>query len=229
MTRKELFGVSVVSAVALMGSFVCSPVFAEGPVNISIVEMVDDEIGGYKVWEDITDAMPGMNYSAIPQVKNNGTISVPVTMCLTESGKDGEGNDIELDPKTFQIDINDSHWTKVSGEDSGGVVASPILVCYKHSTELAPGELTEPLFHEVHLSEELGNGHQDATFTLHLEAYAGEDVPEDDPTVVTPEEPDTGAFTNSEPLTVGGYVVLSLGAVILTILVFCLLKRRRGL
>lgn len=226
---KKMFGVSVVSAVALMGSFVCFPVFADGPVNIGIVEMVYDGSGGYKYWEDITDAMPGMTYSAIPQVRNDGTITVPVTMCLTESGKDEEGNDIELDPRTFQIDINDDDWTKISGEDSGGAVASPILVCYKHNTELAPGELTEPLFHEVYLSEELGNEHQNATFTLHLDAYAGEDVPEDDPTVVTPEEPDTGAFTNSEPLTVGGYVVLSLGAVILTILVFCLLKRRRGL
>ena len=231
VAKRELLYASVagVLSLTLTSQFVCFPVFAEGAVDISIVELVDDGSGGYKPWEDITGAMPGMTDNAVPQVRNDGTITVPVTMCLTESGKDGEGKDIVLDPKTFQIDINDGHWTKVSGEDSGGVVASPILVCYKHSTELAPGELTEPLFHEVYLSEELGNEHQNATFTLHLDAYAGEDVPEDDPTVVTPEEPDTGAFTNSEPLTVGGYVVLSLGAVILTILVFCLLKRRRGL
>lgn len=230
MLRKELFGLGGMMALVMAGGFICSPVFAEGPVDITIVEKGDDGSGGIiSEWQDIAGAMPGMTYNAVPQVRNDGTITVPVTMCLTESGKDGEGKDIVLDPKTFQIDINDGHWTKMSGEDSGGAVASPILVCYKHNTELAPGELTEPLFHEVHLSEELGNEHQNATFTLHLDAYAGEDVSEDDPTVVTPEEPDTGAFTNSEPLTVGGYVVLSLGAVILTILVFCLLKRRRGL
>ena len=201
MTKRGLFRVAGVLSLTMAGAFVYSPVFAEGPVDITIVEKGDDGSGGIiSEWQDITGAMPGMTYNAVPQVRNDGTITVPVTMCLTESGKDGEGKDIVLDPKTFQIDINDGHWTKMSGEDSGGAVASPILVCYKHNTELAPGELTEPLFHEVYLSEELGNEHQNATFTLHLDAYAGEDVPEDDPTVVTPEEPDTGAFTNSEPL-----------------------------
>lgn len=219
MIKREMFGISVISVLSL-GMFVAVPVFAEGPVDINIVEKVDDGSGGYKDWEDITDAMPGMTYSAIPQIKNDGEMATPVTMCLSESGKNGEGEEIALDARTFQIDINDSYWTKVSGKDSGGAVASPISVCYKYNVDLAVGELTEPLFYEVYLSEELGNEHQNATFTLHLDAYAGEDVPE---------EPDTGAFTNSEPLTTGGFVVLSLGAVILTILVFCLLKRRRGL
>lgn len=230
MTKRSRVCFSVIGAL-MVGGFISVPVFAEGPVDISIVEKVDDGSGGYKDWEDITDAMPGTTYSAIPQVKNDGEMATPVTMCLSESGKngEGEGEEIALDARTFQIDINDSYWTKVSGKDSGGVEASPISVCYKYNADLAVGELTEPLFYEVYLSEKLGNEYENATFTLHLDAYAGEDVPEDDPTVVTPEEPDTGVFTNSEPLTVGGYVVLSLGAVILTILVFCLLKRRRGL
>lgn len=220
MTKKSLLSAAMVGAL----SFVGCPVFAEGPVDITIVEKGDDGSGGIiSEWQDITGAMPGMTYNAVPQVRNDGAITVPVTMCLTESGKDGEGKDIVLDPKTFQIDINDDDWTKISGEDSGGAVASPILVCYKHNTELAPGELTEPLFREVYLSEELGNEHQNATFTLHLDAYAGEDYP-DDP--VTPEEPDTGASTNSEPLTTGGYVVLSLGMVtLLTMIVYLLQKR----
>ena len=220
--KKSVFSIGAMGVLVggLMSSLVGFPVFAEGPVDINIVEKVDDGSGEYKDWEDITDAMPGMTYSAIPQIKNDGEMATPVTMCLSESGKNGEGEEIALDARTFQIDINDSYWTKVSGKDSGGAVASPISVCYKYNVDLAVGELTEPLFYEVYLSEELGNEHQNATFALHLEAYAGEDVPE---------EPDTGAFTNSEPLTVGGYVVLSLGAVILTILVFCLLKRRRGL
>ena len=222
MTKKSLLGAAVVGAL----SFVGCPVFAEGPVDVTIVEKGDDGSGGIiSEWQDITGAMPGMTYNAVPQVRNDGTITVPVTMCLTESGKDREGNDIELAPRTFQIDINDDDWTKISGNDSGGAVASPILVCYKHNTELAPGELTEPLFHEVYLSEELGNAHQNATFTLHLDAYAREDAPEDDPTVVTPEEPDTGVFTNSEPLTTGGYVVLSLGVAVLFSMISYLVAR----
>ena len=220
MTKKSLLGAAMVGAL----SFVGCPVFAEGPVDITVVEKGDDGSGGIiSEWQDITGAMPGMTYNAVPQVRNDGTITVPVTMCLTESGMDEVGNVIELDAGTFQIDINNEHWVKISGEDSGGAVASPILVCYKYNTELAPGELTEPLFHEMYLSEELGNKHQNATFTLHLDAYAGEDYP-DDP--VTPEKPDTGGFTNSEPLTTGGYVLLSLGMVtLLTMIVYLLQKR----
>ena len=221
MTERRLFGVGAASilSIACAGGFVYSPVFAENPVDISIVELVDDGSGNLNPWQDITDAMPGMSYSAIPRVLNNGTISVPVTMCLSESGMDVMGNVIELDAGTFQIDINDGYWTKISGEDSDGVVVSPITVCYKYNSELAVEETTEPLFYAVHLSERLGNEHQNATFSLHLEAYAGEEVPVDEETdgneEVLPSNPDTGANTNSEPLTTGWYVSLSVGLVAL--------------
>ena len=229
MANKGKLYVSLASVLSLTlaGQFVYFPVFAEGPVDISIVEKVNDGTGNYKDWEDITDAMPGMSYSAIPQVKNNGTISVPVTMCITESGVDEVGNVAELDEGTFRININDTYWTRVSGEDSGGTVTSPIVVCYKYNSELAVGEITEPLFYEVYLSERLGNEHQNATFNLHLEAYAGEEVPVDSETEdeILPNNPNTGEFTNSEPLTTTGYVFLSLGAVTLTGMVLYLLRK----
>ena len=231
MAKKSIFGICAASAltVGFVGGFMGCPVFAEGPVDISIVEKVNDGTGNYKDWEDITDAMPGMNYSAIPQVKNNGTMAVPVTMCITESGMDEVGNVIELDAGTFQIDINDEHWVKISGEDSGGTVSSPIVVCYKYNSELAVGEITEPLFYEVYLSERLGNEHHNATFRLHLDAYAGEEKPVDEETEgseeVLPNNPNTGEFTNSEPLTTTGYVFLSLGAVTLIGMIIYMLQK----
>lgn len=231
MANKNKLCVSLASVLSLIlaGQFIYFPVFAEGAVDISIVETVNDGAGGYKDWEDIADAMPGVSYSAIPQVKNNGTIAVPVTMCITESGVDMVGNVIELDAGTFQIDINDAYWTRVSGEDSDGTVTSPIVVCYKYISDLAVGEITEPLFYEVYLSERLGNEHQNATFRLHLDAYAGEEMPVDEETEggeeVLPSNPNTGEFTNSEPLTTTGYVFLSLGAVTLTSMVLYLLRK----
>ena len=227
MTKRNILSAVVCGVALVISGLVSVPVLAEGPVDISIVEKVNDGTGNYKDWEDIIDAMPGMNYSAIPQVKNNGTIAVPVTMCIAESGMDEVGNVIELDAGTFQIDINDEHWVKISGEDSGGTVSSPITVCYKYNSELAVGEITEPLFYEVYLSERLGNEHQNATFNLHLEAYAGEEAPVDSETEdeILPNNPNTGEFTNSEPLTTTGYVFLSLGAVTLIGMVIYLLKK----
>lgn len=213
MTR-GLFSIGVASVLVagVFSGFVGFPVFADGPVDISIVEKVDDGTGNYKDWEDITGAMPGAVYSAIPRVKNNGTIAVPVNMCLSESGMDAAGNGIGLEAGTFAIEINDGYWTRIDGEDGGGALRSPIEVCYRYNSELAVGGVSEPLFYEVSLSSELGNEYQGATFTLHLEAYASGDLPDE---VVSPGEPDTGAFTNSEPLTTVGYVALSVGLIAL--------------
>ena len=213
MTKKEL--ISSVAISVLAGGFVAFPVFAESPVNISIVEMGDDGAGNLiSEWQDITGAMPGMTYNAVPRIQNDGTETVAVRMCLTESGMDVRGNVIELDDGTFAIDINDAYWTKDTGNDDGGAVSSPINVCYKYNTELMAGEVTEPLFSEVSLSSELGNEHKNATFNLHLYAEAIGGTPEPTPTP-TPENPDTGTMTNSEPLTKPAAILLTLGAVTL--------------
>lgn len=227
MSKKLLFGL-VVASLPLIGF----PVFAEGPVDISIVEEVDDGTGIYRDWEDITSAMPGMTYSAIPRIKNNGTISVSAVMCLTESGVDANGNAIGLDTGTFSIEINHSYWTRISGADNSGTVTSPIEVCYKYHTKLEVDEITEPLFSEVYLSDRLGNEYGNATFSLHLDAYAEEDHP-DEPAATdetpdeTPNEPNTGLFTNSASLTTEGYVFLSIGAVLLISMTIWWLKRAK--
>ena len=73
MTKGEIFGISMISVLSLgVGGFIGFPVFAEGPVDISIVEKVDDGHGGYKEWEDITGAMPGCMTRA-SECRRNGT------------------------------------------------------------------------------------------------------------------------------------------------------------
>lgn len=193
MTRKELFGVSVVSVVALMGSFVCSPVFAEGLVDIDIVEMADDGTGNYIPWTDIVGAMPGEVYSAIPRVKNNGETAVIVKMCLSQSATDEGGESVALPNNTFGILINES-WTIGSSETD--VVNPATGNCYIYNSKLEVGEVTEPLFTEVSLSNELGNEYRNNTFSLYLEAEARDgEAPEPTPTPSpepTPESPNTG-------------------------------------
>jgi len=217
MTKKGLFGVSVVSVVALMGSFVCSPVFADGPVNISIVEVADDGNENLNLWEDITGAMPGETYSAIPRVKNDGELPVSVRMCLSESATDAGGGTINLIPNTFGIEINE-HWV-LDAEASMDAGDPAVGNCYNYDSEVAVGAVTEPIFTEVTLSSALGNEYKNATFNLHLVADAiGDKQDEPDEPVkpdVTPSNPDTGANTNSEPLTTVWYVSLSVGLVVL--------------
>ena len=198
MTKRRGFEIPLVGvlSLALVGQFVYFPVFADSPVNISIVEMVDDGGEGYRPWEDIVGAMPGEVYSAIPRVRNDGSLPASVKICLAESGIDAMGNEIELDDGTFAIDINDKFWMKESGEYAGGSVTSPIAVCYRYNSELAVNAVTEPLFYEVSLSGGLGNEHKNNTFSLHLsaEAVGGEASTPDEP---TPAEPDTGFNTVS--------------------------------
>ncbi|MBR3322058.1 hypothetical protein IKG05_00215 [Candidatus Saccharibacteria bacterium] len=228
MTKRDLFGVAGVLSLTMAGAFVYSPVFAEGPVDIDIIEMVDDGMGNYKDWEDITGAMPGDVYSTIPRVQNNGSVAALVRMCLSESGMDATGNVIELDNGTFTIDINDAYWTRDTGSDNGGSVSSPIDVCYKYNTELAVGGVTEPLFYQVSLSSELGNEHSNATFRLHLYAEGTNGLPDDSDESdgsVSPINPDTGVVTNSEPLTTAGYISLSVGLVVLLGMIALLLRR----
>lgn len=219
MTERRMLGVMAGAlAVALGGQFVYSPVFAEnGPVDISIVELVDDGSGGYKPWEDITGAMPGETYSAIPRVRNDGSISVDVRMCLSESATNVGGETINLLANTFGILINENWTLDNSGVSNPGDPAAGN--CYDYNNKLAVGEVTEPLFTSVTLSSELGNEYENSTFNLHLEAEAtGDEIPT--PTPDTPESPDTP----SSPDTGGNAfsylanispVLISAGAIIL--------------
>lgn len=206
MTNKNVFSVFTagVLATGLVSSFVSFPVFAEGPVDIEIVEVVEDGSGGFKPWEDITGAMPGMSYSAIPRVKNIGEVPVSVRMCLTQSATNGGGEEISLPTGTFGIEIN-SNWALESTSANPADPASGN--CYNYNSMVEVGGVTEPIFSEVILSGELGNEYENCTFNLHLVADArGDERP-----TPTPSNPDTGVATNSEALTTAGAVFLTAG------------------
>ena len=181
------------------------------PVDIEIVEVVDDGTGGYKTWEDITDAIPGMTYSVIPRVKNNGSMPVRVQMCLSESAMNMLGELLNLPSNTFWIDIDD-HWSLTTGD------------CYVYNTELESEAVTEPIFYEVTLSSALGNEYQNSTFNLHLETMAIGGVPE---------RPETGIVSSTASLSKTDILLYLLSVTALIVLFIHVAryfwrKRRKG-
>lgn len=194
MKKREVLGLVIASSLFVANGFVCSPVFAESPVDIEIVEKVDDGEGGYKPWEDITDAMPGMTYSAIPQIKNNGTLEARVAVCISGTAEKSDGSSASLPTNSFLITIG-SHW--LLNADSSSDVSDPASGnCYDYDSLLQPGEMTEPVFTEVTLSGEIGNELKNSTIGLHLEATAINDDDEPTPIPEPTPEPDSGSSTN---------------------------------
>ena len=219
MTNKLLFGFYSVGALmaGFVGGFMGYPVYADGLVDISIVEKVDDGAGGYNDWSDITGAMPGTKYSAIPQVENSGQVPVEVRVCLSESAVCASGETAVLPARAFEIEINDSWSLDNEGEaDSTDPAAGN---CYKYNSMIEPGEMTEPVFYEVKIGTVVANEHQGATFTLRLDAEAkssdGDSGDSDSITVITnestPSNPDTGVASKSEALSTPWTIALSLG------------------
>ena len=223
MTKRRLFDVAVGALV--LGGFVCYPVFAEGPVNVSVIEVVDDGSGGYKAWEDITDAMPGMTYSAIPRVKNDGSVPVRVELCLVESVINNVGDEVIFPFDAFIVNAG-AGW-------SFNVEGSVGMRCYDYDSSLAVGGMTEPLFTEVTLNSELENEFENNTFSLHLVANAIEDgggdepdVPTEDPSV--PGSPDTGENTFSYLENVSPLLFATGGVVLFAMLVYVLRVRGKN-
>lgn len=217
MTRR---GLLIAMMASVLGScFICFPVLAENPVSIEIVEITNDETGEIKPWEDIMDALPGTTYSAIPHVKNSGSAEVIVRMCLVESARDAAGEMVTLPTTAFTIDTSE-YWTPDDGVTSS--VAGTIIACYRYITALETGAMTEPLFHEVTLSPVIANVHQNVTFSLHLDAFAVESLP-NEMDGSSPNVPDTGAATRSEALVLPAAILLTAGAVTLIGMTVCLL------
>lgn len=209
MARGRKLGIVVgVLVVVFGGQFVRFSVFAEsGPVDISIVEVVDDGSGELKAWEDITGTMPGVTYSAIPRIKNDGSMAVEVMMCLFESAVNADKEPMGLFMDAFEANINE-HWmpenmviTQLPGYD--------LIGCYKYDTVLGSGEMTEPVFTEVTLNSELGNEYENSTFSLHLDAVAVGDLPD---------KPDTGDVTKNESFAKSNTIFYGLSAAAIGVL-----------
>lgn len=219
MANKSKLYVSLASVLSLTlaSQFVYSPVFAEGPVDIEIVELVEDGSGGFKPWEDIVGAMPGASYSAIPRVRNVGEVPAMVRMCLTQSATDTSGSAVVLPTRAFEIEIN-QNWALESITPNSDDPASGN--CYNYNSVLEVGAVTEPIFSEVVLSGELGNEFKNCTFNLYLTA----DATENNQPASMPSNPDTGVATNSEPLTTTNTVFLSIGLAVLIGMVIYLIR-----
>lgn len=168
-------------------------VFANGPVDISIVELVDDGSGNLTPWVDIDGVMPGLTYSAIPRVRNDGLVPVEARMCISESAISKAGDVIVLPPNAFEIDINKNWALDVGGIGNASDPASGN--CYKHYAIIEPGAISEPLFSEVKVGAAIENSHKGATFNLHLEAEAMWESPDRESfepiNSTTPASPDT--------------------------------------
>ena len=216
MARKSLTGVAVGGVLAMAGQFVCLPVFAESDVvDIEIIEVVDDGSGEYKSWEDIVGAMPGETYSAIPRVKNNGTLPVLVRMCVMESAVDDSGKEVVLQDDAFKIDVGEG-WS-LDGNVVMNELGWTIGNCYKYHGMVEVGEMTEPLFTWVTLNEKLGNKYENNTFSLHLvaEASSGGD---------SPAEPDTG-FNTASYFDIVSPVLFSAGWIMMFAVIAYIIRR----
>ena len=195
--RRRIYGV-VAGVLSLAGAstLVCFPVYAEAGAKISIIEQVEDGSGGYKPWKDITGAMPGESYSAIPQVKNNSSAAAEVAMCVSGSVKNAAGVVAELPAGAFEIDI-DEHWI-LDGTIATDVVGLESADCYRYESAVKAGEMTEPIFTEVTLSKKLGNEYKNSVFSLYLQAFLiGE--PSDDGPGGLPEDEEPSGKPDDEP------------------------------
>ena len=220
-TAKALM-TAILLALPLAGLFCPSVLAANNPANIELIEVVDDGSGGYKPWEDVTGAMPGMTYSAIPRVMNAGTVPTEVQICLSESVTGPNGELIAPSSDVFELNISES-WT-LSDKDTA------TRHCYYYDWIIEPSEMTEPLFTEITLSSALGNQYRNSTFSLHLEALSrGDNFPiPDSSDSDNPSSPDTGTAFRSASLTTAGFVTLSFGVSLLIGMILYLFIHRRS-
>lgn len=203
---------SILSLVLVAGVSACCTLntyATDGPVSVEIVELVDDGSGNYTIWQDIVSTMPGYTHSAIPRVRNSGDIDITAKLCLSESATDSTNTAIAVPANAFEIIINPA-WS-LDDANSSNPSDPAASNCYIHNSLLAPGELTEPLFTEVTLSNAIDNTHQHATFSLHLTAIGIGDIPE---------EPDTGFFSslsNATPTIAAILIALTVATIIYSI------------
>lgn len=206
MSKTKIFGITTLF---LISSFIYSPVFAENPVNIEIIEITDDGSGTYIPFHDITGAMPGETFSLIPQIINNGTIATDVEVCIKKSGQDSNGTSIVIPNDTFIYTIND-HWIP-NGETD----------CYKYDESLIINSITEPLFNSVTINSNIGNDYHNSTFNLTLIANAIGDNPDnsEESSSITPNSPNTGSntFTTSILPTASIMTIIIISGIIVVI------------
>lgn len=130
-------------------------VITSGSVEIDLREWADEE--RTVPFVDLDGVMPGRDATKIVEVANTGASEAWIRVRFSVYIDDGKPYDSEL----VQLDLNTADWTYDS-EDCW----------YYYNTAVASGETTEPLFTTVHFETRMGNGYQNRTFCVDVEAQA---------------------------------------------------------
>ena len=106
-----------------------------GNVEIDIVEMMSDGMGGLVSYTDPIRVMPASSVSKIVTVKNSGELAVYVRIALDKTVNDPAGLPAGWE-QLISCNINSADWQFVDGY-------------YYYTDVLAPGQTTSPLFDQV--------------------------------------------------------------------------------
>lgn len=123
------------------------------------IELIEDtnEIGadGRPIpFTNISGAMPGDRISKIPKIRNIDEGDVYVRMKVVASVRRSDGEEYNISPDFFGLDISRS-WSPKNGY-------------YYYMRTLESGETTTQLFTTVTIPEELSEEYQGATFSLNI-------------------------------------------------------------
>ena len=135
-------------------------VITSSGVGVELIEHRINDDGEMVPFEDITDAEPGEIYSKIPQVFNNDDGDVWVRVKVLRTAKLRDGTVLEEEDDKLVVDFDNVNW--LQGDNN----------YYYYNRSLKNGELTEPLFTEVKIAEEVDNKYNGATFGFKLIAQA---------------------------------------------------------
>lgn len=136
-------------------------VITSGGVEIQLFEDTNQvgNDGRPLPFQDIANATPGQSYSKIPRVQNVDDGAAWVRIKLTSSAKLQDGSIVPV-VDIFTTNISNRYW--LDGDDG----------YYYYYRALGANEVTEPLFTEATLKDNLENVYKGATFSLKLSAQA---------------------------------------------------------
>lgn len=140
-------------------------VITSGNVEIELVETTNrlDEKGQPIPFEDVSGVMPGTAVSKIVQVKNTGEADAYIRVKVEAKIHMATGSNANPAYEPMHIEYatgtDAAEWTEKDGY-------------FYYNSPIAPGELTKPLFSEVHFKKSMGNEYQNSKAEIEVFAYA---------------------------------------------------------
>lgn len=133
-------------------------VITAGSIKIELQEKMLLPEGEKTVpFEDRIDVMPGEEVSKIVQIKNTGGQNAWVRVGVEKTIELVSGEYADADGLAFTL--NSDYWTEKNGY-------------YYYNKNLAPGQVTEPIFSSVLFDKNMGNGFQNSKAVITVKAYA---------------------------------------------------------